>query len=69
MLLDHVYIFSHALWCGSVRQRPSLRIVAASTQIVCITQLDAVGKDALRALLVAGEALPVHPFHQRFGPL
>jgi hypothetical protein len=34
-----------------------------------ITQVDDFAKDALRALLNAQGALPVHPFEQRFGPL
>lgn len=34
-----------------------------------ITQLDATAKDALRQLLVADGALPVHTFETRFGPL
>jgi hypothetical protein len=40
-----------------------------STLMVMITQLDPLGKDALRVLLAAGGALPVHPFEERFGAL
>jgi len=34
-----------------------------------LTQLDAFGKDALRQLLIAEGALPVHTFEKRFGPV
>lgn len=44
-------------------------LLQPATIATSIAQLDAVGKDALRALVAAGGALPVHPFHQRFGPL
>jgi hypothetical protein len=37
--------------------------------VVTIAQLDPIGKDALRALITADGALPVHTFQQRFGPV
>ena len=47
----------------------SQHLVQPATLATMLTQVDAFGKDALRALLAADGALPVHTFAQRFGPI
>lgn len=44
-------------------------LLQPTTVATSIAQLDLIGKDALRALLAADGALPVHTFEQRFGPI
>ena len=66
---------AHGLSIASSQAKPTLiqqldrHLTQPQVLNASIAQLDAVGKDALRALLAAGGALPVHPFQQRFGPL
>ena len=50
-------------------QRIDSHLTQPAVLTVIVAQLDALGKDALRALLAADGALPVHTFAQRFGPI
>ena len=69
LLATHHFAIASSRPKAELVERLYQHLTQRSTHEAMITQVNALGKDALRALLAADGALPAYTFQQRFGPI